>query len=95
MGIPPDANAAFVAAMEDILEVYQRPFDPQRPLVWLDDLPLRPNRARAEGRAWRLGGQTPLRVFEISSMRWLSAGRLRAAVAGHEVNRAAYSSVLS
>ena len=29
--IPPDANAAFVAAMEDILEVYQRPHDPQRP----------------------------------------------------------------
>ena len=31
--IPPHANAAFVAAMEDILEVYQRPYDPQRPLV--------------------------------------------------------------
>jgi hypothetical protein len=35
--IPPDANAAFVAAMEDILEVYQRPYDPQRPLVCLDE----------------------------------------------------------
>jgi uncharacterized small protein (DUF1192 family) len=35
--IPPDANAAFVAAMEDILEVYQRPHDPQRPLVCLDE----------------------------------------------------------
>src|SRR6202040_1117611 len=29
--IPPDANAAFVATMEDVLEVYQRPHDPQRP----------------------------------------------------------------
>ena len=37
MFIPPDANAAFVAAMEDILEVYQRPYDPQRPLVRLDE----------------------------------------------------------
>jgi hypothetical protein len=35
--IPPDANAAFVAAMEDVLEVYQRPHDPQRPLVCLDE----------------------------------------------------------
>jgi len=35
--IPPDANAAFVAAMEDVLEVYQRPYDRQRPLVCLDE----------------------------------------------------------
>ena len=27
--IPPDANAAFVATMEDVLEVYQRPHDPR------------------------------------------------------------------
>jgi hypothetical protein len=37
--IPPDANAAFVYHMEDILEVYTRPLDPQRPLVCLDELP--------------------------------------------------------
>ena len=35
--ILPDANAAFVATMEDVLEVYQRPHDPQRPLVCLDE----------------------------------------------------------
>ena len=35
--IPPQANAAFVANMEDVLEVYQRPHDPQRPLVCLDE----------------------------------------------------------
>ena len=35
--IPPKANAAFVAAMEDVLEVYQRPYDPHRPLVCLDE----------------------------------------------------------
>jgi hypothetical protein len=33
--IPPDANSAFVATMEDVLEVYQ-PHDP-RPLVCLDE----------------------------------------------------------
>src|SRR6202521_4488662 len=35
--IPPDASAAFVAGMEDVLEVYQRPHDPERPLVCLDE----------------------------------------------------------
>jgi hypothetical protein len=35
--IPPKANAAFAAAMEDVLEVYKRPHDPARPLVCLDE----------------------------------------------------------
>jgi DDE superfamily endonuclease len=35
--IPPEKNAAFVANMEDVLEVYQRPHDPQRPLVCVDE----------------------------------------------------------
>ncbi len=35
--IPPKANAAFVAAMEDVLDVYTRPHDPKRPLVCLDE----------------------------------------------------------
>ena len=35
--IPPDASAAFVAGMEDVLEVYHRPHDPERPLVCLDE----------------------------------------------------------
>jgi hypothetical protein len=35
--IPPDANAAFVAAMEDVIEVYHRPHDPDRPVVCLDE----------------------------------------------------------
>jgi hypothetical protein len=35
--IPPRENADFVAAMEDVLEVYQRPYDPLRPQVCLDE----------------------------------------------------------
>nr|WP_210302516.1 IS630 family transposase [Rhodoblastus sphagnicola] len=35
--IAPEANAAFVAAMEDVLDVYQRPHDPKRPLVCFDE----------------------------------------------------------
>ena len=30
--IVPEASAAFVANMENVLEVYQRPHDPKRPL---------------------------------------------------------------
>jgi hypothetical protein len=36
--IPPEANAEFVCCMEDVLEVYQRPFDPKRPLVCMDEI---------------------------------------------------------
>jgi hypothetical protein len=35
--IPPKANAQFVAAMEDVLEVYTRPHNPAWPLVCLDE----------------------------------------------------------
>src|SRR5277367_3936617 len=36
--IPPKADCEFVAAMEDVLEVYQRPYDPKRPQVCVDEL---------------------------------------------------------
>ncbi len=35
--IPPKANAAFVAQMEDVLDVYTRPLDPKHPLVCFDE----------------------------------------------------------
>jgi len=35
--IPPHENAAFVQAMEDVLDVYHRPYDPARPQVCLDE----------------------------------------------------------
>ncbi len=35
--IPPKANAAFVAQMEDVLDVYVRPLDPKRPQVCFDE----------------------------------------------------------
>ena len=35
--IPPKANADFVCALEDVLEVYTRPYEPQRPMVCLDE----------------------------------------------------------
>ena len=37
--IPPTACCEFVAAMEDVLDVYQRPYDPRRPMRCLDEMP--------------------------------------------------------
>jgi hypothetical protein len=75
--IPPKANAAFVAAMEDVLEVYSRPYDPARPQVCLDGggkqligearppLPVRPGRPRREGPEYRRNGTADLSmIFE-------------------------------
>jgi hypothetical protein len=36
--IPPEQNARFVAKMEDVLSVYQRPHDPDRPVVCMDEM---------------------------------------------------------
>ena len=56
--LAPKANAGFVAAMEDVLEVYARPYDPKRPVVCVDEggkqligdvrppLPVRPGKPR-------------------------------------------------
>ena len=37
--IPPKQNAEFVARMEDVLEVYSRPYDPDYPVVCMDEKP--------------------------------------------------------
>jgi hypothetical protein len=38
--IPPDNSADFVATMEEVLALYQRPYDPRRPLVNMDEKPM-------------------------------------------------------
>jgi hypothetical protein len=57
--IPPKADAAFVCALEEVLDVYERPDDPQRPVVCVDEggkqlvgetrvpIPAQPRRAEA------------------------------------------------
>jgi hypothetical protein len=59
--IPPEASAEFVCHMEDVLEVYYRPYDKRRPVVCLDEtfkqligevrqpLPARPGAAARRG----------------------------------------------
>ena len=38
--IPPDQSAAFVAAMEDVLSVYARPYDEDFPVICMDEKPV-------------------------------------------------------
>lgn len=38
--IPPDHDGEFAARMEDVLSVYQRPLDPTRPVVCMDEKPV-------------------------------------------------------
>jgi len=38
--IPPEGNAAFVAAMEDVLDVYCLEYDAKRPQVCMDEVPV-------------------------------------------------------
>ena len=35
--IPPEANAEFVCCMEDILDIYKRPYSPTHPVVCFDE----------------------------------------------------------
>ncbi len=38
--IPPEQSADFVAHMEDVLEVYHRPYSPKRPVICMDEQPV-------------------------------------------------------
>lgn len=75
--IPPQQDARFVAAMEDVLEVYERPYDEQRPVVCLDEaakqiigavrapLPLQPGQvARFDNEYERRGTCALFMLFE-------------------------------
>jgi hypothetical protein len=50
--IPPEHNADFVAHMEDVLAVYERPYDPDHPVVCMDEQPtqlIEETRTKIEG----------------------------------------------
>jgi hypothetical protein len=38
--IPPDQNAEFVACMEEVLETYAKAYDPQQPVLCMDEQPV-------------------------------------------------------
>jgi hypothetical protein len=38
--IPPEADAEFAAGMEEVLDVYARPYDPRHPVLCMDEQPI-------------------------------------------------------
>jgi len=70
--LPPKASAGFVANMEDVLDVYARPYDPARPVVTIDEggkqligdarppLPVRPGTAKRVDYEYIRGGMANL-----------------------------------
>ena len=75
--LPKEANADYVCAMEDVLEVYTRPYDSARPVVCLDEaskqlvadvtppLPMEPGQpARQDSEYERCGTANLFMVFE-------------------------------
>lgn len=38
--IPPECDAEFVASMEDVLETYEKPYDPTNPVICMDEQPV-------------------------------------------------------
>jgi hypothetical protein len=70
--IPPKANAAFVANMEDVLDTYRKPYDPARPVVCVDEagkqligevrqpLPVRVGSPAKQDSEYRRGGMANL-----------------------------------
>jgi hypothetical protein len=38
--IPPEADAEFVACLEEVLDLYERPYDPNHPIVNMDERPV-------------------------------------------------------
>lgn len=99
--IPPGQSGEFVARMEDILEVYHRPYDERRPLVCLDEVPVqlvgerrvplppRPGQpARYDYEYVRNGTANLFMVFQpLLGWRWVKVTQRRAAVDLAEVLR--------
>jgi hypothetical protein len=68
-------NGEFVAAMEDVLDLYAEPHDPSRPVVYLDEtstqllsdvrepLPAQPGRPRRQDYEYRRAGTRNLFLF--------------------------------
>lgn len=92
--IPPRQSAEFAFRMEDVLEVYRRPYDPEHPVVCLDEtsrqligevrgpLPPRPGEAaRYDGEYVRNGVANLFIAFEPL------AGRRQARVTDHRCRR--------
>ena len=73
--IPPDSDAEFVCAMENVLAVYKRPYDPKHPVVCFDEkskqlvgeiatpIPAAPGRAQTHDYEYVRNGTANLFIF--------------------------------
>jgi len=80
--IPPEANAEFVACMEDVLDLYKRPYDPKRPVVNRDERPVqlvkdirqpwptRPGRPRRYDHEYERAGTACIFMFTEALQGW-------------------------
>ena len=80
--IPPEHSAEFVAAMEDVLEVYQRPPDPAQPVICMDEtnkqlvgeiripLPVAPGQPQREDYEYERHGVANLFLFSEPLTGW-------------------------
>ena len=104
--IPPTANAAFVAAMEDVLEVYTRPHDPARPLVCLDEtskqlvaetrapIPVRPGKPARHDYEYERNGTANLFML-FAPLEGCAISRSRSAALRSIMHMSSKSSVIS
>jgi hypothetical protein len=80
--IPPKDNAEFVACMEDVLDLYKRPYDPKHPIVNMDEqpvqlvkdirqpLPTRPGRIRRYDHEYERAGTACIFLFTETLNCW-------------------------
>jgi len=80
--IPPQANAEFVACMEDVLDLYKQPYDPKHPVVNMDEkpvqlvkdirqpLPTRPGRPRRCDHEYERAGTACIFMFTEALQGW-------------------------
>jgi len=80
--IPPEHSAEFVAAMEDVLAVYQRPLDPAYPVICMDEtskqlvgevrvsLPVEPGQPQREDYEYTRQGVANLFLFSEPLTGW-------------------------
>jgi hypothetical protein len=89
--IPPEQNAAFVACMEDVLDVYQRPYDADCPVICMDEkpyqllgevrdpIPMKPGEPKRIDNEYKRNGTCSIFVFTepLTGWRYCSARERR------------------
>ncbi len=82
---PPEEDAAFIAWMEDVLEENEKPYDPEYPLICMDEkpkeihgqardpLPAKPGKGKIEESEYVRNGHACVFVFTNPNTGWIEA----------------------